>query len=82
MITTVKEIGRRWLQLDSGDSFGRGLICAIFQEDGTLCCCSGLLNTSATAGARSWAKSLKKQYGSSSRPQAVLLSLERKCVTT
>ena len=82
MITVVKEISRSWVQLVSGDSFGRGLMSAIFQEDGTLCCRSKLLNTSVTAGARSWAKPLKSQYGSSSGPQAVLLSLETKCVTT
>ena len=81
MITAVKEIGRRWVQLVSGGSFGRGLMSAIFQEDGTLCCHSELLNTSATAGAKSWAKSLKSQYGSSPGPQAVLLSVERKSVT-
>ena len=38
MITAVKEIGRSWVQLVSGDSFGRGLMFAIFQEDGTLFC--------------------------------------------
>ena len=70
MITAVKEIGRSWVQPVSGDFFGRGLMSAIFQGDGTLCCRSELLNTSVTAGARSWAKSLKKgQYGSSSGPQ-------------
>ena len=38
MITAVKEIGRSWVQLVSGDSFGRGLMFAICQEDGTLFC--------------------------------------------
>ena len=82
MITGVKEIGRSWVQQVNGDSFGKGLMSAIFQEDGTLCCRSELLNTSVTTGTRSWTNSLKSQYGSSSGPQAVLLSLERSCVTT
>ena len=38
IITAVKEIGRSWVQLVSGDSFGRDLMSAIIQEDGTLCC--------------------------------------------
>ncbi|PFX30295.1 putative uncharacterized transposon-derived protein F52C9.6 [Stylophora pistillata] len=80
-IPAVKEIGRSWVQQVNGDSLGIGLMSAIFQEDGTLCYCSELLNTSVTTGARTWANSLKSQYGSSSGPQAVLLSLERKSVT-
>ena len=83
MITAVTEIGRSCReQLVNGDSFGKGLMSAIFQEDGTLCSRSELLDTSVTTRARSWANPLKSKNGNSSGPQAVLLSLERKFVTT
>ena len=36
MITAVKEMGRSWVQQVNGDSIGKGLNSAIFQEDGTL----------------------------------------------
>ena len=48
----VSDIGLSWLHTVNGDSFGMGLILAVFHADGTVCWPSDLLKTLVITGAR------------------------------
>ena len=72
IIIFVNDVGLNWVQSVKGDSFGMGVIFAIFHNKGTHCCCIEEFNTLVIAGTRYCEKSFHNQYGSDDGLQQLL----------